>query len=278
MKKNTILSILALCALLFSCSSKDNGATERLNSARASLNEQDFARAKEHLDSLEILYPKALNERLSAMTLLDTIRRAENDYIIKTCDSLLIFYQVKVDSIKNGFITEEQKDENSSTVSFVPRESWTNGMVSQTSLRSRVMSNGEFRLESYFVGSKQSHDRLGFSAKDAGSVESLPITGDGFNYRFSNLGKNYEVMTITSATNNGITEFLVENQEKNIQVKLAGKQTYQYTLPKSSQKAIIKSINLSKAILTRDSLATEKEKAAFRNYNLDLKLSKDSIK
>lgn len=278
MKKNTILSILALCALLFSCSSKDNGATERLNNARASLNEQDFARAKGHLDSLEILYPKALNERLSAMALLDTIRRAENDYIIKTCDSLLVFYQVKVDSIKNGFITEEQKDENSSTISFIPRESWTNGMVSQTSLRSRVMSNGEFRIESYFVGPKQSHDRLGFSAKDASSVESLPITGDGFNFRFSNLGKNYEVMTITPATNNGITEFLVENQEKNIQVKLIGKQTYQYTLPKSSQKAIIKSINLSKAILTKDSLATEKEKAAFRNYNLDLKSSKDSIK
>lgn len=278
MKKNTILSILALCALLYSCSSKDNGAAERLNNARLSLNEQDFARAKEHLDSLEILYPKALNERLSAIALLDTIRRAENNFIIKNCDSLLTIYQIKVDSMKAGFIAEEQKDEHSSNISFVPRESWTNGMVSQTTLRSRVMSDGEFRLESYFVGAKQPHDKISFSAKGGVSIESLPITGDGFNFRFANLGKNFEVMTVTSATDNGIKKFISENIEKALTVKLIGKQSYQYTLPASSQKAIVKSINLSNAILMKDSLATEKEKAAFRNYNLDLKLSKDSIK
>lgn len=277
MKKIFLLTAILSSILLSACTTDNKEAKELLNQARASLIQQDFAQAKASIDSLENHYPKALNERLAAIPLLDSIRRAENNYIINTCDSMLVFYQAQVDSMKKDFVIDEQKHEVQPLVSFVPKSIWTKGSLNQTTFRPRVMEKGALHLESIYIGSKQLHDKVTLSIQGGNSAESLPIEGDGFNFRFENLGKNFEIMTITPATENGLIDFINQNQDKNITVKLSGTANTQYTLSNTAKKAIVQSINLSTAMQKADSLNTEKEKAAFRNYNLDLKQQKDNL-
>lgn len=277
MKKIFLFSIIAAFTLLSACSPDNKEAKELLTQARAAMQQQDFARAKANLDSLDKYYPKALNERLLAIPLLDSIRKSENDYIINICDSMLVYFQAQVDSIKKDFVLDEQKHDVKPLISYMPKNIWTQGSLNQTTIRPRVMENGVLHLESVYIGAKQLHDRVTLSVKGGSSAESLPIEGDGFNFRFENLGKNFEIMTITPVTENGLVNFITENQDKNITVKLSGTTNTQYSLSNISKKAIIQSINLSTAMLKVDSLNTEKEKAAFRNYNLKLSQQKDSL-
>lgn len=277
MKKIFLFATIVTLLLLSACSSNNKEAKDLLAKARIALTDKNFDLAKASLDSIETLYPKALQERMAAIPLLDSIRRAENDYIIKVCDSLLAGALSRVDSLKRQFAIDEQNHDVKPLISYVPKNIWTKGALNQITLRPRVMQNGALHLESIYIGSKQLHDKVTLSTQGGSSAESLPIEGDGFNFRFENLGKNFEIMTITPATENGIINFIEENQDKNISVKLSGTTKTQYSLSNVAKKAILESINLSKAIAQSDSLKTEKEKAAFRNYNLDIKQkNKDS--
>ena len=272
---NKILYYLVFLSIVMfsSCSSGDRGAQECLSMARKALSENDFSAAKTHLDSLQTLYPKAFEQRKAALALLDTVRRAENDYIIYMCDSLITYYKPKIDSMKSAFtyvINKEYQEQGA----FVPKEGWNAGQLVSSTLRSGVTEAGLLYLESVYVGSNQMHNRVKVSVKDVEAVESLPIIGDGLNYRFTSQGKQYEIMKVLPDNDNGISNFIVENKDKAITVTLDGMKKYSYTLPNNMKKAIVQSVNLSKAISLVDSLNNEKTKSAFRNYKLDEKNEK----
>ncbi len=270
MRKFIYCLILLSTCLFLSCGSEDKGAQDHLLMAREALIKNDFSTAKSHLDSIQTLYPKAFDQRKAAIALLDTVRRTENNYNIMICDSLITYYQPKIDSMKSAFTYVINK-EYQTKGAFVPKEGWNSGQLVSSTLRSGVSEDGQFYLESIYIGSNQIHNKIKVSAKDVESVESLPIEGDGLNYRFANSGKQYEIIKILPNNDNGISNFIVENQDKAITVTLEGMSKYSYTLPAMMKNAIRQSLNLSKAMSLVDSLNNERTKSAFKNYKLDEK-------
>jgi hypothetical protein len=266
-----IIIISALLAVV-ACSSDEKAAQQQLNNARQLYNDGYYAEAKQEVDSLRSLYPKAFKQINESFLLVDSIRRSENKLTIKQCDSLIAIYIPMIDSVKKYFVY--QRDEKyQETGTFIPKEGYTGLQLTSTLLRSGVEEDGKLYIESVFVGG-QTHNKLKVSTKDGLFAESLQVEGDGFIFRFSNLGKQYEVIKYTDPNENGIAKFVVANQDKPITATLSGQGNYSFTLPKTSKSSIVKAYELSVMMSQMDSLKTEKEKAQFRIMNLDQKKEK----
>ena len=254
---------------LLSCTSKDNGAQAYLDNARKYYNEQQYDLAKLELDSLRANYPTALPQLKQRLLLIDSIRRGENERTITLCDSLISIYQPELEKAQKLFIYQRNKQYQESG-DYIPRESVSSGAITASTLRSGVTESGQLFIESVLIGA-QKHNKLKITVKGGTSVESIPVNDDGLNYRFSNMGKSYEVIRFIGADENGIGKFIAENEKSQLTATLSGAGKYSYTLPQSIKASITKSYKLSTIMLQLDSLKTEKEKAQFYNYNLDQK-------
>ncbi|MFV0419577.1 MAG: hypothetical protein ACK5KT_12720 [Dysgonomonas sp.] len=266
-------TLILLSISFLACSQKDNGAKSRLDAARLLYEQKEYALAKQEIDSINKLYPKAIEERKASLLLLDSVRRAENQQIISECGSLITANMPELDKIKTLFSYQRNK-EYQETGSYVPKETASSGPITGTILRSGVAEDGLLYIESVFVGGKQKHNQIKVSKKDGTFAQSQPVTDDGFNYRFTNMGKEYEVIRFMGSKENGVAKFIFTNSEEPLTVTLEGKDKYSYTLSKSIKTAISKSFQLSTMMLQLDSLKSAKEKAEFNIYNLDKKAGK----
>lgn len=264
-----------LFVVLFACGAKDDGARLRLDSARRFYANKEYSLAKQEIDSIKILYPKAFDQIRSGLTFLDTIRRAENEQIITECDSLIALHEPTLEAKKKLFSFQRNK-EYQETGAFIPKENLTGGVITGTMLRSGVGEDGVLYIESVFVGSKQKHNRIKVSAKDDSFAQSLVVNDDGLNYRFSNMGKEYEIIRFAGTSENGIAGFIFTNINNPLTVTLEGQGKYTYTLSQTTKSAISKSFELSTMMLQLDSLKTAKEKAEYHIYYLDNKKDKAS--
>lgn len=267
------ITLVLLSISFLACSQKDNGAKSRLDAARLFYEQKEYALAKQEIDSINKLYPKAIDERKASLLLLDSVRRAENQQIIYDCDSLITANIPELDKIKSLFSYQRNK-EYQETGSFLPKETASSGPITGTLLRSGVAEDGVLYLESVFVGGKQKHNQIKVSKKDGTFVQSHPVTDDGFNYRFSNMGKEYEVVRFMGSKENGVAKFIFINATEPLTVTLEGQGKYSYTLSNTIKTAISKSFQLSTMMLQLDSLKNAKEKAEFNIYNLDKKAGK----
>ncbi len=263
-----------LSIFLFACDAKEDGAQLRLDAARSFYYGKEYVLAKQEIDSLKILYPKAFSQIKASLALLDTVRRAENMQIIQISDSLIALNEPTLDKFKKLFSYQRNKEYQESGV-YIPKESVEGSVMTGTILRSGVNEDGILYLESVLVGSKQTHNQLTVSTKDGSFVESLPVTDDGLNFRFSNLGKDYEIIRFVGADENGVSKFIFSNIDKHLTVTLKGQGKKSYTLSQTIKFAISKSFQLSTMMLELDSLKTAKEKAEFHIYYLDNKKDKD---
>ncbi len=267
------LSVFVLLSMS-ACSDPNKGAQDRLELARTLFFEKNFEQAKLEIDSIKILFPKSYEQIKGGMALQDSVRMGENTYLIGRCDSMIAVIQPSIDSMKIFFIYErDEQYQEEGHGSFIPKEAYGGKVITTTALRSGVSENGELYIESVFLGG-QMHDRLKIAAKDGASAETLPVIEDGFNFRFTNLGQQYEVIRFTGKKENGVGAFVSDNQDKQLTVTLSGGGVNSYILTPDTKKSITRSVKLSRMMLVQDSLKGEKEKAEYKNYYLNEKKAK----
>lgn len=275
MKTKQYLCLLLLSLFVISCSSEDQGAKDRLALARKYYEQKDYILAKQEIDSIKKLHPKALQQLKEALALQDSVRRASDLQQIYAADSLIAVVTDSLNQLKLLFIYEAD-DSNMNDGHFVPKETTrNNGVLNRTTLRSGVSASGDLYIESIYIG-PQKHHTLVLSNKAGNSAATKSVKDDGFNYRFSNLGKQYEVIRFIPSTYDSLPKFIYQNQNNKITVNLKGANSYTYTLGSSDMKALLKSLRLSRFLLLQDSLFTEKGKAEYRLQYLDKKDKSDT--
>lgn len=265
--KHFFISIsVLLAAFTVSCSKNHQAAEKHLSNARVLLSQNEFEQAKAELDSINTNYPKSFDQRKAGVLLLDSIRKAENVFLIAEVDAKLVELTPVLENLKKDFVF--QKDEKyQETGAYVPKTTAGSGILSYTTLHSGVEEDGRVFLESIFIGG-QKHDKV-IVKSGSETAESLVVEGDGYIHRFTDLGKSYEVIRLIGSNENGVAKFISDNAKSAISVQLTGSHTASYTLPQNIKNAIAKSHELSTCMLLIDSLKMEKEKAEFKNFYLD---------
>lgn len=272
----TIIKVwwLIIPLLLVSCSAKDNGAQTLLDEARRLYQAKEYTLAKQQIDSISARYPKSIDERKAALALLDSVRRDEQLHIIAVCDSLIDINTPLIESLKKGFVFQRDKKYQEKGF-YIPKETASDGRITSTMLRSGVEEDGKVYVESIFVGGGKKHNKVKVSVKDGSFAETLAVNDDGLNYRFSNMGVEYEIIKFGGTDENGLTRFISANKDKPLTLSLEGQAKYSYTLSPALKTALSKSHQLSTVMLQMDSLKTEKEKAEIHIKYLNEKQKKN---
>lgn len=271
-KMLNIAIFFLLSLLITSCSSEDQKAKDRLAIARKYYQDKEYALAKQEIDSIKRLHPKALNELKSALALQDSVRRASDMQQIQFCDSIIALVQDSINDLKKTFIYEAEESDIDNG-HFSPKETYNNsGVINKTTLRSGVKPDGELFLESVYIGG-QKHNTITLSNKSGDSESSKVVEDDGFNYRFSNLNKQYEIIKFIPTTYNEIPQFVYKYREQPLIVTLKGKYSIAFPLSVQEKKGLLKSYQLSQLLIYSDSLKAEKGKAEYRLQYLDQKVN-----
>lgn len=255
----------AIIAFIASCSTDHSGAIQRLENSRRYLASQEFDKAKAELDSLKKQYPKSFEQRKAGMLLLDSIRKAENDFIIADMDTRLAEQLAIIDKLKNDFVF--QKDEKYQEVGvFIPKN-MANGVLSQTTLRVGVEEDGQIYLESIYIGGQKHNQMVASSGEFV--AETLTVEADGLVHRFTNLGMSYEIIKFMGDAENNVIRFIAEHVNSNIKIQLKGQNTTSYILSKQLRESVKKASEFSDQILLFESYNAKKEEATMKNFYLD---------
>lgn len=246
-----------LALLLISCSGKGRNAKTYLAEAESALNEGNYSLAKLKIDSIKELYPTSFDEINKGFDLMQQVRMAENRRNIQFCDSMLtVNQQLLTETLKDfTYVRDPQYQEIGD---YVPKIYPLNASFQQNGLRSAVSEKGQMYIESVLSGGSLRHNRIKVTTKDGSFAESLAVTTDGLNYRFSTLDATYEIVRFSGKDDNGVAKFIYTFKEEPVTLSFIGNKTSTVTLSQTAKRAVAQSFELSTLILEIEKLKYEK--------------------
>ena len=268
------MMILTVFACIISCS-EGNEAQKRLDEAKNMYDNQQFVLAKNAIDSIHLLYPREIEIRKQALTLMRLVERGECEQNIAFCDSMLPIRQNELVDLKKGFIFEKNTAYEP-IGKYIWKSMTVENNVERSYIRCGVNEEGEMYMASvYFGRSPINHTGLSFTTNDGIHAEtpSIPYDG-GVNYRFQDMGNTTEVVTYKGENCKAIANFLmIVNEKERIKATYTGGKSFTLYLSDSDKKAIKATYELALVLTDIDSLQRERVRSEKKITLLDQKLN-----
>ncbi len=255
-----IIYLLLVLLLTFSCTGKGRDAHVYLSEADAAYQKGNYELAKLKIDSIKILFPKSFDEISAGFALMQHVRMAENRRNIVFCDSMLRENYSQLNEMIAGFdfVRDDRYQEFGE---YYPKVYPHRASVNRNGLRSGVREKGALFIESILSGSTLRHNKIRVTSVDGSFAETLAVTSDGLNYRFSTLDRTYEIVRYTGNDENGVAKFIYTFQDQPVSVHFIGNGTISVVLTDAAKKGIAQSYELSTLLLNIEQLKFEKEKS-----------------
>ena len=235
MKK--VLVFLTIGVFIISCGENiEQKAGHHLDNAKEAFSIGNYNVAKQEIDSIRILYPKAFETRRQGIKLMQLIEEAEQLRIIEYEDSMIAGAQAAFDKIKADYAFE--KDERYQDIGLYTIKSQApQRNTDRTYIRAQVDELGRMTLISCYRGSSYiHHDWLKLSVGDV--YVDTPESKD--RHEFTDLGVYYEWLSFTNGNDGGAAAFIKANKDENITFTL-----YRKTGPESSR-PVYRNLKLNK--------------------------------
>ena len=208
----------------------------------------NFELAKLKIDSIRILFPRAFDEIRAGIALLQRVRMAENVQNIAFADSLLLEKYAMLNDMLPlfdfSFNPEFQDIGEYHPLAYPHRTS-----LNRSGIRSSVNERGVLFLESILVSNPIHHNKIRVTLRDGSFAETLPVTAEGLNYRFSTIDNTYEIVRFSGNAENGVAQFIEIFQNEPITLQFIGNRNTSITLSRAEIQGIVHSVELS-ALLT----------------------------
>lgn len=235
MKKQILLSIILLAAV--SCGeSIEQKAGHHLDNAKEAFSIGNYNVAKQEIDSIKILYPKAFEARRQGIKLMQQIEEAEQMRVIEYEDSMIAVATAAFEKIKGNYAFE--KDERYQDLGLYTIKSQApQRNTDRTYIRAQVDELGRMTLISSYRGSSYiHHDWLKLSVGEV--YVDTPESSD--RHEFEDLGVYYEWLSFINGNDGGAAAFINANKDANITYTL-----YRKTGPDSSR-PVYRNLKLNK--------------------------------
>ena len=271
MKKYSLLFLTLFLA--FACDDSDKKAQVYLERAKVHYENREYSTAKSALDSIKILYPKALETQREALAVQRRVDLAEQERDLAYCDSMLTVRMSEAEKMKPNYLYEKDP-EYDEYGKYMDKQQKLENNLQKSYLRTWTDDLGRLYMASVYYGSGAlKHDRIKLVAPDGTSCETLPVPYDGaLNYRFTDLGMTTEVVTYSQNSDNGAIMFIYVNKDHALKAEYSGGRKYVLNLSKADKNALAKTVELSIVLSDIESLKKEKEKATKRIEYLQTKL------
>ncbi len=211
MRKSLIL--LAVMVMTVSCQeSIEQKAGHHLDNAKEAFSMGNYNVAKQEIDSIKILYPKAFEARKQGIRLMQQIEEAEQMQIIEYEDNMIAATQAAFDKIKGNYTFE--KDERYQDIGLYTIKSQApQRNTDRTYIRAQVDELGRMTLISSYRGSSYiHHDWLKLSVGD--NYVDTPESKE--RHEFTDLGVYYEWLSFINGNDGGAAAFISANKDENI--------------------------------------------------------------
>jgi hypothetical protein len=235
MKK--ILALLTIGAFMVSCEeSIEQKAAHHLDNAKEAFSMGNYNVAKQEIDSIRILYPKAFEARKQGIKLMQQVEQAEQLRVIEYEDSLIAIAQAAFEKIKGNYAFE--KDERYQDIGIYTIKSQApQRNTDRTYIRAQVDELGRMTLISCYRGSSYiHHDWLKLSVGEL--YVDTPESSD--RHEFKDLDVCYEWLSFINGNDGGAAAFINANKDANITFTL-----YHKTGPDSSR-PVYRNLKLNK--------------------------------
>ena len=234
--KRTLI-IIAVTLIAVSCAENvEKLAAKHLDNAKEAFSLGNFNVAKQEIDSIRILFPKAFETRRQGIRLMQQVEEAEQLRVIEYEDSMIAAATAAFEKIKDNYVFE--KDEQYQDLGLYTIKSQApNRNIDRTYIRAQVDELGRMTLVSSYRGSSYiHHDWLKLSVGEL--YVDTPESKD--RHEFTDLGVYYEWLSFINGNDGGAAAFINANKDENITYTL-----YRKNGPESSR-PVYRNLKLSK--------------------------------
>ena len=218
---------MAIIALATSCKENvEKQASKHLDNAKEAFSIGNFNLAKQEIDSIRILYPKAFETRKQGIRLMQQVEEAEQLRALEYEDSMIVAATAAFEKIKGDYVFE--KDERYQDIGlFTIKSQAPTRNIDRTYIRAQVDEQGKMTLISSYSGSSYlHHDWLKLSVDD--KYVDTPVSND--RHEFKDLDVCYERVSFINGNDGGAAAFISANKDADIRFTL-----YRQTGPDSSR-------------------------------------------
>lgn len=240
MKK--ILIFVLISVVTVGCNSKSRQAKEaenRVNVAKAMVADGNLNAAKLLLDSVHVLYPRQVEWRRAAKTLMDSIVYIEAKRTLQYSDSILQPLLPEIDNLLKNFNSERDvKYETNGR--YVHKQLPTGRNVERCFIQAYINEDLCIVLKSYYCGNKPiEHDKVIFTSGEDYQVFS------GTGHSFDDGENQYEILTLNENDAMQALSFIVNHNQDRLKVTLSGRSDYVYYLNQNEKHALTETCQLS---------------------------------
>lgn len=258
MAKHFFLWICSCAILLSACGDSRHDANAQYEKALKLFEVGQYENAKNAIDSIELLYPKAFKQIKAGMLLLCRVKQKECERNLLYIDSVLKVRQAELEAAKKNFRFE--KDTKYQTEGNYVYNKLPNQMaITRSQLKVLVTENGQMQLASVYYGNTPlKHSSIRASLPDKSKAETLAIGYDGANnYRFTNNGKYTEIVTYKDGQCSAVASLIANNTDKAITLTYLGGNRYTLALDRTTREAVKATRNLYSLMRSVDDLNRE---------------------
>lgn len=262
--------------VLFACGNDlEKKAGEKLALAQAAFERGDYLQAKQLIDSIKILYPKAFEARKASQKLMEQVVIKGQGQIIASLDSALQSKQSELAAIVGKYTLEKDTAYQTEGSYLWPTQVIEKNMH-RSYLRFQVSEQGVLSMTSIYCGKSNIHHyAVKVSAPD-GSTAETPSSKDS--YETSDLGEKIEKADYKIGEDGGVFDFIYANKDKNIRVEYIGDKKFVTTMSATDREALAQTYELSKILSDITRIKKELEEANLKVQFVKKKIEFDKKK
>ena len=225
--KKALIWLSAIVLLTEACGENiEEKAARHLNNAKEAFSIGNYNVAKQEIDSIRILYPKAFDVRRQGIILMQQIEEAEQLQIIEYEDSIIDAVTATFEKIRNNYAFEKDERYQDIGLYTIKGQAPTRN-IDRTYIRAQVDEQGKMTLISSYRGSSYiHHDWLKLIVGEV--YVDTPVSND--RHEFTDLGVYYERLSFINGNDGGAAAFISANKDENITYTL-----YRQTGPDSNR-------------------------------------------
>jgi hypothetical protein len=243
--KHFLNIFLALFVVIFvSCGpSQEERARAKLSRANTFLHNNDITQAMVEIDSIPILYPKALYSINAAKNLKNEI----NLDLLQRFRSNLDSVKSLIEQLEKNF--NQEKTEYDKFIQYTPKLQNFESRWNESYLKVQLDERGEiFFLSNYYGNNSINHTAVrisdGISQAETGKIEP----DDANNHRSDFMDGKWEKVAYRNGKENGVIEFIANNTGRRLKAVYLGDRYYNIILEDYDKTAFKEAFNLSKAL------------------------------
>ncbi len=232
--------------------SDEDRAAFKLNYARSLLEKLDTVAALQHLDSIPLLYPKAVYSINAAKNLMNEIEFEILHRKEAELDTLL----AKIPGFEKPF--DKEKTQYDRYTQYIHKRQNFQRSWDRSYIQVHLDERGELYLSSNYHG-EQWLNHKGLRVYDQGDdakTEEIPV-GDPDNHRSDFMEAKWEKVTYRNGKDNGVIEFIANNTDRRLKAVFLGDRYHYIILEPYDKQAVRDAIALSGALKQKKLLEDE---------------------